>query len=34
MGQVLSVPLLLAGMGLMWTAYRTRTASGNYVQAQ
>jgi phosphatidylglycerol:prolipoprotein diacylglycerol transferase len=34
MGQVLSVPLLLAGIGLMWTAYRTRTPSGNYVQAQ
>jgi len=34
MGQVLSVPLLLAGIGLMWKAYQQRTPSGNFKLAQ
>jgi phosphatidylglycerol:prolipoprotein diacylglycerol transferase len=34
MGQVLSLPLLLAGVVLMWAAYQRRTPSGNYVHSQ
>jgi phosphatidylglycerol---prolipoprotein diacylglyceryl transferase len=31
MGQLLSLPMLLGGIALMWNAYRTGTPSGNYV---
>jgi prolipoprotein diacylglyceryltransferase len=34
MGQLLSLPMLLVGIGLWSAAYRQRTASGNFVAAQ
>jgi phosphatidylglycerol---prolipoprotein diacylglyceryl transferase len=34
MGQVLSTPMILAGAGLLWWAYRFPRASGNLVVAQ
>jgi phosphatidylglycerol:prolipoprotein diacylglycerol transferase len=33
MGHLLSLPMLLAGLGLLWIAYRRREASGNLVAA-
>ena len=33
MGQLLSLPMLLAGIALLWLAYRRRVPSGNYVSA-
>jgi phosphatidylglycerol---prolipoprotein diacylglyceryl transferase len=34
MGQVLSLPMVLAGVALLWWAYRARQPSGNLVVAQ
>jgi prolipoprotein diacylglyceryltransferase len=34
MGQVLSLPLLLAGIALMWLAYQRREPSGNFKLSQ
>jgi len=33
MGQILSLPMLLAGIVLLWAAYHYRARSGNYVRA-
>lgn len=34
MGQLLSLPMILAGIALLWWAYRSRLPSGNLVAAQ
>jgi phosphatidylglycerol:prolipoprotein diacylglycerol transferase len=33
-GQVLSIPMILGGVGMLAWAYRARQASGNFVTAQ
>ena len=33
-GQVLSLPMILAGLAMLAWAYRVRTPSGNYAQAR